>query len=273
MNNSSYIITQQELEEIGITPEEVEEAGGIEAIAHIIWFFQKTDNFSDEDIEEALANAIYKRKQEEILQKAFSDFIELVEHDTDDKTLEVIKKYPIPIAPLKLKTVFEDKTLTIKNIYEQNCGDNPHPALQLLLEAYFLDTQDIIPSNEDKKEILKTISLLRAYVAGSDLPSDAEEEKLITYARLLYKEFLETKDDYDKCPLKFLLDDYYDNVPEQYRMIALSLPVAAILRIFADNCFYDIQTAQVDEPLPEEINIKNLCEMIERLARIYKIWQ
>ncbi len=282
-------VTQDDLAKLGISSEEIEEAGGLEALSHILWFFQQPNFYSDVDIDNAIIQAIEKRRQEDILQTAFDDLDNISVSDDCDNHYTLTEHKPTTslsphmkiciTSPLEL--AFEDTqsdtqsdTLaTVKQIYEKYWGVKPHPALKLLLEAYFLDIQDIIPDNDDKKEIYKTVSLLRAYIAGADLPDDAEDEHLIIYARTMYKEFLEARSDYNNCPLFFLLDDYYDTLPEKYRMIAKSLPVAGILKVFADNCFYDAETNMVDEPLPEEINIKNLCEMIETLARIYKIWQ
>jgi hypothetical protein len=277
MKNNIYVISQQELNDIGITPDEIEEAGGMEAIAHIVWLFQNTDNYSEDDIDDAILHAIEKKKQEELLQQSFDDIYTQCDDisDTNDNTViiqnyndmkpSILDKEPIIIS--------YNTSNTIQDIYEKNWGRNPHPALKLMLEAYFLDVQDIVPDDADIKEIRKTVNLLRSYIAGKELPSDAEDERLIVYARTMYKEFLETKSDYNNCPMSFLLDDMCDNLPEKYRMLAQSLPVAAILKIFAENCFYDSDTHMIEESLPEEINIKNLCDMIEKLAIICKMWQ
>lgn len=279
MNHDTHL-TQQELDKLGISSQEIDEAGGLEALAHIVWFLQNTEHYSDADIDKAISQAIEKRKQEETLKKAFEDFNDAFEgtddaaddlNDGDDTNNN--QKPSKSVSIFTSKPIIDHHNATIKEIYESYCGSQSHPALRLLLEACFLELQDIIPSDEDKKEVLKTISLLRAYIAGAKLPNDAEDEQLIVYARDMYKEFLESKEDYDNCPMNFLLDECSDALPEKYRMMAQSLPISAILRIFADNCFYDSDTQTVDEPLPEEINIKNLCDMIEMLAKNFKIWQ
>ena len=275
MQDNKNVISEQELKDIGITPQEIEEAGGIEAIAHIVWFFQNSDNHCDTIIDDAITKAIEKKQQEAILQQSFDDISDDEEDDDDDDDNDAVQSSVNHFMVTKpyYQSDIETK-LTVKQIYESHWGKNPHPVLKLLLEAYFLETQDIIPDDaDDKKEILKTVALLRSYIAGKPLPPDAEDEQLIVYARTLYKEFLDSKEDYDNCPMAFLLDDYYEALPEKYRMMAQSLPIVAILRIFADNCFYDSETYFIDAPLPEEINIKNMCDMIEKLAMILKIWQ
>jgi hypothetical protein len=282
MQNDKYVISEQELGDIGITPQEIDEAGGMEAIAHIVWFFQNSDTHCDTMIDDAIIKAIEKKQQETLLQQSFDGFYDddAQYDDEEDDNKSNTNKGTIQsnIHHLMVTKPYyhgdTDTQLTVKQIYEKNWGKNPHHALKLLLEAYFLETQDMIPDDDgDKKEILKTIALLRSYIAGKPLPPDAEDEQLIVYARTLYKEFLDSKEDYDNCPMCFLLDDYYEELPEKHRMMAQSLPIAAILRIFADNCFYDSETNLIEDPLPEEINIKNLCDMIEKLAMILKIWQ
>lgn len=276
MKQNQYIISQEQLDYIGITPEEIEQAGGFEAIAHIVWFFQNTKDYSDDAIDKAIQNAFAKRQEEELLKKSFDDIP--LDDDTQDNTdinhhnnNSVINSYLLNEKPILIDN--NDGTFTIKQLYEKNWGRNPHPALKLMLEAYFIDVQEIIPDKDDKKEILKTVHLLRSYVAGKDLPIDAEDERLIVYAREMYKEFLETKSDYQNCPIAFLLDEHYEDFPEKYRMLIQSLPVSAILKIFSENCFYDSDTHTIEEALPEEVNIKNLCDMIEKLAVMFKIWQ
>ncbi len=279
--NQNNIIKPEDLETLGISSQEIEEAGGFEAISHIVWFFQKADHYSDTDINDAILHAIEKKKQEDILKKAFEDFDNDVKSACDEKsddannldTQKNTNKIPKSLSIFTSKPIIDHEKSTIKEICDYYCGDTAHPALKLLLNAYFLEVQNIIPDDADRKEVLKTISLLRAYIAGAKLPNDAEDEQLIVYARDMYKEFLTSKHDYDNCPMTFLLDNYSDTLSEKYRMIVQSMPIAGILKIFADNCFYDSDTHTIDEPLPEEINIKNLCDMIEMLARIFKIWQ
>lgn len=283
--NKNNIIKVEDLESLGVSPQEIEEAGGFDAVSHIVWFLQKAENYSDADIENAIIQAIEKKKQEDILKKAFDDldndfaneFDNVPDEKSDkDNALNAQKnshQTPKGLSIFTSKPIIDHEQSTIKEICDYYCGDKAHPALKLLLDAYFIEVRDIIPDDTDRKEVLKTISLLRAYIAGAKLPHDAEDEQLIVYARDMYKEFLASKHDYDNCPMTFLLDIYSDALPEKYRMIAKSMPIAGILKIFADNCFYDSDTQTIDEPLPEEINIKNLCDMIEMLARIFKIWQ
>ncbi len=283
--NQSNTIRPEDLETLGISSQEIQEAGGLEAIAHIVWFLQKTEYYTDTDIDNAISQAIEKKKQEDILNKAFDDFDNDFDNDfksacdeksDNDNGLDTEKntnKIPKSLSIFTSKPVIEHEKSTIKEICNYYCDNKSHPALKLLLDAYFLEVQYIIPDDSDIKEVLKTISLLRAYIAGAKLPNDAEDEQLIVYARDMYKEFLASKHDYDNCPMTFLLDNCSDALPEKYRMTVQSMPIAGILKIFADNCFYDSDTQTIDEPLPEEINIKNLCDMIEMLARIFKIWQ
>lgn len=284
MQQHEIKLTVKELETLGITQMEIAEAGGIEVLRHIVWFLQNTEDFTDEDVERAMASAAEKKAQETMLKQAFSSLE--AEDISDDKTFEIKEEPTQALAsngnrlalslihnPKKIPETEPDENQTIEQIYKKACTKNKHPALKMMLEAYFILDKDHIPTAQERKSIFKTIALLRAFIAGSPLPLDAEAEKLIAQARLMYKEFLEDKNDYNHCPITFLLDEDADKVPEKYRIITQALPISAILKLFSELCFYDPENGTVEEPLPEEIDIKNLCEMIETLATICKIWQ
>ncbi|MFT6072849.1 MAG: hypothetical protein ACJARD_001165 [Alphaproteobacteria bacterium] len=274
LSGKGLSITQSELNDLGITTEEIESAGGIEALAHILWFLQNTQYDCSENLDDIINHALDKKTEQDELLQAFDDFdnnTDILEQDND-------REYITNTNANKITDSFGyadnlDVTSTIRQIYQRIWGSKPHPALKLLIQAYFLDIEDVIPDALEKKEIFKIVHLLRAHVAGIELPIDAEEERIISYARTLYKEFLDSKEEFDNCPMCFLLDSHIDDLPMKYRMIAQALPVSAILKIYADHCFYDSNTGEVDEALPEEISIKNLMNMIETLARIFKIWQ
>lgn len=267
-------INQDELIQLGITPQEIEDAGGIDALRHIMWIIENVDDFNDNDIEQAMASATEKKQQETLFQQAFTNISKTnTENIKNSFTSDTITTTQIENGSSLIQKKEASKSQTIKILCEYACKANPHPALRIMLEAYFFEEQETILDDDDYKNALKTIALFRSYVAGSELPQNAEEEKLIAHARQMYKEFLEDKEEYHQCPMTFLLDDFKDELPEKYRAIANSLPISAILKIFAEYCFYDPDTADVDEPLPEEIDIKSLCEMIERLAKISKVWQ
>jgi|GEM_PF-6677043 len=277
MSNDLYVITQAELDALGITQEEVDEAGGAEALAHILWFLQNTDDVDQDNLENIINEALEKKKEQEALIEAFNapqNPIESVVNEADNtdsafKTLN-IKKTPHEIS-YNIDEHYDG--LSIKQLYQELWGNQPHAALKLLVQAYFLDIEDEIPEKDEKKDILKVVSLLRAHIAGAELPFDAEEERIISFTRLMYKEFIESQDEYNHCPMCFLLDEYLDTLPEKYQMVAKALPIVAILKIYAELCFYDEHSGTVEEPIPEEIPIKKLMNLIETLAIKFKIWQ
>jgi hypothetical protein len=270
--NDKLKITFSELKELGVTEEEIQEAGGVEVLTHILWFLQNTACDNACDIDNIINQAIENKKIQASLLDAFDNF----EAQKSDDSIIMIQHDIYNQDPLQTRLHILDKLkdgLNVKEVYQSLWGNNPHSALKLLLEAFFIDIEEDIPDNEEKREILKTVSLLRAFIAGADLPPDAEEEHLICHARSMYKEFYKNKDEFNGCPIEFLLDDYINELPIKYCQIAKALPVSAILKIFSEHCFYDADYGLTEEMLSEEIDIKNLMNMIETLARKFKMWQ